>query len=480
MSELSTLKPSKVWSIFADICAVPHPSGHLEKITAFILQWAKNNNIEAKLDQADNIYLTKAATAGMENAPGVVLQAHLDMVPQKNAAVEHDFTKDPIDAYINGDWVTARDTTLGADNGIGMAMCLAVLVSDDIAHGPLEVLLTSDEETGMFGAFGLKNDLLKGKYLINTDSEDEGEVYIGCAGGVDATMSFNYTREALEKGSSFKVGVNGLRGGHSGGDIHLGFGNSNKILARFLSELNINWQLVEIEGGTLRNAIPREAHAIIHVADSDITALKDLVAKYQACIQDELNVVEKDVIFTLEAITTSLDAIANDVKERFINTLAVAPNGVERMSDEFDGIVETSLNLGIVATTDKSLTQSFLVRSLAEPSKERLMDSLRALAKLAQAKIEFSGSYPGWKPNHESKLVEKFISVYENRYNKKPKVMIVHAGLECGLFTKPYPEMDMISVGPTIMSPHSPDERVEIKTVAMFWQQLADLLASLK
>ncbi|HCU0880324.1 TPA: beta-Ala-His dipeptidase, partial [Morganella morganii] len=355
MSELSQLFPQPLWDIFAKICSIPHPSYHEEQLAAHIIEWAKEKEFHVERDSVGNILIRKPASKGLENRKAVVLQAHLDMVPQKNNDTAHDFEKDPIQPYIDGDWVTAKGTTLGADNGIGMASALAVLADDSVKHGPLEVLLTMTEEAGMDGAFGLQPGWLQADILINTDSEEEGEIYMGCAGGIDVTTTLALSREAVPAGYSiFTLTLKGLKGGHSGGDIHLGLGNANKSLARFLAghAAELGARLVDFQGGTLRNAIPREGHITLAVPADKAAQLKSLAQTFEALLREELAQKEKNLVVTLEAATAAQGVLTADVQSRFINMLNVMPNGVIRMSDVVPGVVETSLNVGVVKMSD--------------------------------------------------------------------------------------------------------------------------------
>ena len=450
MSELSQLSPQPLWDIFAKICSIPHPSYHEEQLAEYIVGWAKEKGFHVERDQVGNILIRKPATAGMENRKPVVLQAHLDMVPQKNNDTVHDFTKDPIQPYIDGEWVKARGTTLGADNGIGMASALAVLADENVVHGPLEVLLTMTEEAGMDGAFGLQSNWLQADILINTDSEEEGEIYMGCAGGIDFTSNLHLDREAVPAGfETFKLTLKGLKGGHSGGEIHVGLGNANKLLVRFLAghaeELDL--RLIDFNGGTLRNAIPREAFATIAVAADKVDALKSLVNTYQEILKNELAEKEKNLALLL-------DSVANVAK----------------------GVVETSLNVGVVTMTDNNVEIHCLIRSLIDSGKDYVVSMLDSLGKLAGAKTEAKGAYPGWQPDANSPVMHLVRETYQRLFNKTPNIQIIHAGLECGLFKKPYPEMDMVSIGPTITGPHSPDEQVHIESVGHYWTLLTELL----
>ena len=482
MSEISQLSPSAVWQFFDKICAIPHPSKHEQQLAQYIVDWATDEKLSVRCDDVGNIIIKKPATPGMENRKGVVLQAHVDMVPQKNEDTEHDFLKDPIQPFIDGEWVTAKGTTLGADNGMGMAACLAVLASNEIEHGPLEVLLTLDEEAGMTGAFGLKAGVLEGEILLNTDSEQEGEVYMGCAGGADASISFSLERDALTEGYVGKtLAIKGLKGGHSGCDIHTGRANANKLLGRFLAghanELGL--RIVNVRGGTLRNAIPREAFADIAIPHENIDRLCALFEYYQSVLKEELQAIETDLTLSVLPYDMPLLAIKAEIQKRIVATMNACPHGVIRMSDDIEGVVETSLNLGVISTEENSMTFLCLIRSLTDTAREYVESMLQSLAELASAKIVFSGVYPGWKPNPDSQIMHIFRSTYESIYGRIPKIMVIHAGLECGLFKEPYPNMDMISFGPTIQFPHSPDEKVNIATVALFWEQMTALLKAI-
>ncbi len=481
-SEISQLSPAPLWQFFDKICSIPHPSKHEEALAQYIISWAKEQGLDVRRDPTGNVFIKKPATTGMENKKGVVLQAHIDMVPQKNEDTDHDFTKDPIQPFIDGEWVTAKGTTLGADNGMGMASCLAVLASNDIKHGPLEVLLTIDEEAGMTGAFGLEAGWLEGDILLNTDSEQEGEVYMGCAGGIDGEMTFNITREAVPADYVVRqLTLKGLKGGHSGCDIHTGRGNANKLVARFLAghanELDL--RLVEFRGGSLRNAIPREAFATVAVPTENENKLAELFESYTALLSTELGKIETDIVSFNEASDNSDAAFNADSQARFIAALNACPNGVIRMSDEVEGVVETSLNVGVITTDSDKVTVLCLIRSLIDSGRSQVEGMLTSVAQLAGANIEFGGAYPGWKPDADSEIMVIFRDMYEGIYGHKPNIMVIHAGLECGLFKEPYPEMDMVSFGPTIKFPHSPDEKVKIDTVALFWEQMVALLEAI-
>ncbi len=482
MSELSQLSPQPLWDIFAKVCSIPHPSYHEEALAKHIIDWAAEQGIHTERDQVGNILLRKPATAGMENRKPVVLQAHLDMVPQKNNDTVHDFLKDPIQPYIDNGWVKARGTTLGADNGIGLASALAALVAKDVEHGPLEVLLTMTEESGMDGAFGLQPNWLQAEILINTDSETEGEIYMGCAGGIDFITTLPLQREAVPADfTTLKLTLKGLKGGHSGAEIHLGLGNANKLLARFLCEHaeKLDVRLLDLTGGTLRNAIPREAVAQLAVAADKVEAFKAAAEEFQSVIQFELAAVEKNIKLVIDAAHSDVKALSKDSQNRFLGLLNATPNGVIRMSDDVKGVVETSLNVGVVSMKEGEAEIICLIRSLIDSGKDYVVSMLTSVGQLAGAKTSPKGGYPGWKPDPESPVMAQVREIYQGLFNKTPNIMVIHAGLECGLFKKPYPEMDMVSIGPTITGPHSPDEQVHIGSVDLYWQLLTALLKAI-
>ncbi|RRS08196.1 aminoacyl-histidine dipeptidase [Pseudoalteromonas sp. J010] len=481
-TEVSQLEPQAIWKFFDQICAIPHPSKHEEALAGFIVEWAESKGLAVRRDEVGNVFIKKPATAGMENRKPVVLQAHIDMVPQKNDDTAHDFVTDPIKPFVDDGWVTATGTTLGADNGIGMASCLAVLDADDIKHGPLEVLLTVDEEAGMSGAFGLQSGWLDGEILLNTDSEQEGEIYMGCAGGVDASMTLPLEREAIPAHHQvFELSLKGLRGGHSGVDIHTGRANANKLLARFLKHhiADFDFKLIDIRGGSLRNAIPREAYAMVSFDSSKVDQFQSLVEQYETTVKQELSAIESGITFALNTIDNHHLALTTQSQSKVLALLNACPNGVIRMSDDIKGVVETSLNMGVISTSEKNLEVLCLIRSLIDSGRSDVEGMLRSLAELSAADIEFSGAYPGWKPDPNSQVLAIFRDMYESIYGEKPHIMVIHAGLECGLFKEPYPNMDMISFGPTIKFPHSPEEKVEIASVGLYWQQMKGILENI-
>lgn len=482
MQSLSQLAPQSLWQLFEKICSIPHPSHHEEALAQYIMGWAKERNLFVERDKVGNILIRKPATKGLENLKPVVLQAHLDMVPQKNDDTQHNFEKDPILAYVDDGWVKARGTTLGADNGIGMASALAALADDSVSHGPLEVLLTMTEETGMDGAFGLQPNWLQAEILINTDSETEGEVYMGCAGGVDAVTSLSLQRQALPAGyQTVQVSLKGLKGGHSGAEIHLGLGNANKLMARFLcgEAGKLGLKLISINGGTLRNAIPREANAVVAVEKDKAEALQNACNNYLKMLNNELSAVEKNISFSMSAVETQEQPLTPECQSTLLALLNSMPNGVIRMSNAIEGIVETSLNVGVVTTKGDKFTVVCLIRSLIDSGKDYVVDMLRSLSELAGAEFAADGGYPGWQPNPESAIMQLVNQTYQRLFDKTPQVMVIHAGLECGLFKKPYPDMDMVSIGPTIRGPHSPDEKVNIASVERYWQLLTAILKAI-
>ncbi len=481
MGTLSELKPANLWQLFEKICSIPHPSKHEQKISAWIQRWAKELGLSIKEDAVGNLFIKKPATAGMEDRQGVILQAHMDMVPQKNNDTPHDFLTDAIKPYIieSGDWVTAEGTTLGADNGIGLASALAVLASDDIAHGPLEVLVTIDEEAGMSGAFGLEAGWLEGDILINTDSEQEGEIYMGCAGGIDGSATFNLAFDNVPANNqAFNLSISGLKGGHSGVDIHTGRANANKLLVRFLLDASNSFdlRLTELNGGSLRNAIPREANASFVIPTEQVPALKERLAQYLITIQGNLSAIETDLDMLLISPEEFEQCWTKTVQSQILRALNACPNGVIRMSDDIEGIVESSLNLGVIHTRGKKFNALVLIRSLHDDGSLETQRTIQSVFELAGANIEFSGAYPGWKPNPESAIMKTVRDTYQELFNTVPAVMVIHAGLECGLFKTAYPHWDMVSIGPTIKFPHSPDEKIEIATVEQYWQLLINVL----
>jgi dipeptidase D len=481
--EKNELKPASVFHYFEEICKVPRPSKKEEKIIAFLKAFGEEHHLETLTDKVGNILIKKPATPGFENRKTVVLQSHIDMVCEKNSDVKHDFLTDPIETYIDGEWLKARGTTLGADNGIGVATELAILADNDIKHGPLECLFTVDEETGLTGAFALKTGFLSGEILLNLDSEDEGELFIGCAGGIDSVAEFSYKEIDVPTGYFFsKVQVKGLKGGHSGGDIHLGLGNANKILNRFLSEAfkKYDLYLCEIEGGNLRNAIAREAHAVIAIPEEQKHEIRADLNIFAAAVQAEYAVVDPDLKLIMESETTHPKAIDKDTTKRLFQTIYASPHGVFAMSQDIPGLVETSTNLASVKMKPNHIIRiETSQRSSTASSKEDIANMVRTVFEMGGAQVSFGDGYPGWKPNPHSEILEIATASYKRLFGTEAQVKAIHAGLECGLFLDKYPSLDMVSFGPTLRGVHSPDERMLIPTVDKFWKHLLDILENI-
>jgi dipeptidase D len=476
---ISNLEPKELWKHFHSLTQIPRPSKHEERIQEFMVNFGKSLGLETIKDEVGNVIIRKPATPGLENRKGIVLQGHLDMVPQKNSDKVHDFVTDPIEAYIDGDWVKANGTTLGADNGMGVASAMAILESKDIPHGPIEALFTCDEETGMTGAEGLKAGLLQGDILLNLDSEDEGELYVGCAGGLDGVFTFEFNEEAVPGGmKAFKLSVSGLKGGHSGLDINLGRGNANKILFRFLKHAQKEHRLriAFVDGGSLRNAIPREAWAIVLVPENHSEKLGKCLDYMAGVYKKELSVTEPNFSFTCAPAELPLSVIDKDTQYMLINAIYACPNGVIRLSDAMPGLVETSTNLASVKMKDGKIVISCLLRSSVDSSKDDLADMMGSVFELAGAECKFVGGYPGWKPNPDSAILTTMQGVYQAHFGKIPEIKAIHAGLECGILGGAYPHWDMISFGPTMRFPHSPDEKVHIESVGKFWKFLVETL----
>ncbi len=449
----------------------------------YIKDFAEANNIEFIVDKTGNVILRKPATSGLEDCQGVIMQGHLDMVPQKNSDKEFDFTTDPIEAYIDGGWVKANGTTLGADNGIGVAAALAIMESKDLVHGPIEALFTYAEETGMDGAFALESGLLQGDILLNLDSETLGELCVGCAGGLNANISMLYQEQSIaaEGMSAFEIEIAGLSGGHSGTDIILERGNANKILVRILKAITLEYgaMLSRIDGGGLRNAIPREACATVVVDSSKEDAMMSLIEQIAATIIDELDGVDDGLTVTTTQVDMPETIIDSQTQNNLLNAIYGCPNGVIRMSPSISGLVQTSTNLARVVSEDGSISMQALLRSSSESEKYDLAEAIRSVFELAGADVVFEGSYDGWTPNLSSAILRTTRDVYLNKYGTEPNIMAVHAGLECGILSKAYPSLDMISFGPTIRYPHSPDEKVDIESVSNFWDFLCEVLANI-
>lgn len=480
---IKDLKPSGIWNYFYEITQIPRPSKKEEKIIAYLLEFAKKHNLEVKKDDAGNVLITKPATKGKENLPTVILQGHVDMVCEKNSGTKHDFDKDPIETYIDGEWLKAKGTTLGADNGMGVAAALTILASDTIEHGKLECLFTVDEETGLTGAYALGKDFLNGDILINLDTEEEGEIYIGCAGGKITTVTFTYKKQDVPANYFwFKVQVNGLNGGHSGSEIHKGLGNANKVLNRYLWALSrkYNLALAEIDGGNLHNAIAREAYAIAGVPYGDkehvIVELNTLAPDIEA----ELKSVDPNLKMTVASTDTPAFAIDRDTTLNLLNAIYACPHGVLAMSHEIPGLVETSTNLASVKMKEgNKIVITTSQRSSTNSLKDDAGNIVNSVFTLAKAEVVHSAGYPGWKPNPDSKVLAVAKKAYKDLFGKEPEIMAIHAGLECGLFLEKYPHLDMISCGPTIRNAHSPEEQIEIASVEKWWNFLLETLKNI-
>lgn len=481
-TQLNQLTPNLLWKNFENLCNIPRPSRKEEKAIEFVINFAKHHKLEYKRDGVGNVVISKPATIGMEGKPTVVLQSHLDMVPQKNATVTHDFEKDPIQAYVDGEWVRAKGTTLGADNGIGVAAGLAILESSDIPHGPVEVLFTIDEETGMTGAINLASDFVKGRILMNLDSEDDGELFIGCAGGVNTSATFTFAPEPVEKGfKAFDIKLTGLKGGHSGVDIHLGRGNANKLMNRLLWQASREFglQIASIEGGSVRNAIPRESFATVVIPSHNEKNFLKWIEEFQQILKHELSAVDPDVKIDATNVSLPSSVIEKKIQNHFLNAMYVVPSGVIRMISEMPEVVETSTNLSIIKSADNRIEIQSLSRSSVDSAKTDLCNSMTSLYELAGAVVVHDGSYPGWKPNINSAVLETMKKIYKEKFGSFPEIKVIHAGLECGIIGDVFHGMDMISFGPTIRHAHSPDEKVNIATVAKFWIYLTEALKEL-
>ncbi len=480
--ELRKLEPICLWNKFADLNGVPRPSKKEERIIEFIKAFGNSLGLETFEDQIRNVIIRKPATPGMENRKSIVLQSHLDMVHQKNNETVFDFDVQGIEMFVDNDWIKAKGTTLGADNGIGVATIMAILESDTIPHPAIEALFTIDEETGMTGALNLKAGILKGSILLNLDTEQDDEIDIGCAGGIDVTAVGNYQMEELPADySAWRISVKGLNGGHSGMDIHKGLGNANKIMNRLLYkgfEL-FGLAVSEINGGSLRNAIPRESESIIILPKNKINDFNTAFEQLIKDIKFELKTTEPTLQIGLQEAPLPNLIMNSDSQIQLINAIYSVSNGVYRMSADIDNLVETSNNLARVIVKDGKIFIACLTRSSIESSKMDLAQALEANFKMANLQVSFSGSYPGWTPNVSSPILKVLTSVYEQLYQKKPKVVACHAGLECGILGKNYPNMDMISFGPTILGAHSPDERVSISSVQKYWRFVLEILKAI-
>ena len=477
--KIAQLNPQRLWHYFLQICKIPHPSKKEERLVEYLLDFGNKLGLETYKDETGNVLIRKPGTPGKENLQSVVLQSHIDMVCEKNSDTVHDFDKDPIVPWIDDNWVKAKGTTLGADDGIGIAAMLAILESETIPHGPLECLFTIDEETGLTGAFGIKAGLLKSRILINLDSEDEGQLFIGCAGGADTTAFFDIETESVTDHSlGYKVSITGLKGGHSGDDINKGLGNAVKIINRFLHNTTREFysEVSSIDAGNLRNAIAREGFAIVALPQEHKEAFEAYAHKFQDMLVEELHTTEPHLKFKVESCTLPGNVLAPDLEFWLLNSLYACPHGVIEFSRDIPNFVETSTNLAAVKFLKDRIQITTSQRSSVESAKKDILDMVGSVFNLAGAEVEQSTGYPGWKPNPDSLLLNICVDSYRKLFSHEPQVLAIHAGLECGLIGAIYPGMDMISFGPTIKGAHSPDERLEIVSAVKFWDLLLDVL----
>lgn len=480
---LSHLQPAHVWRFFGEIMQIPRPSKHEERISAYLQEFGRSRGLETLSDALGNVLIRKPASKGYEQSPRICLQAHMDMVCEKNGDKVFDFMTDAIEPVLDGEWLTANGTTLGADDGIGVAAILAILDDDSVEHGPLEALFTVDEETGLTGAAGLSTEWLKSDILLNFDDEDEGEYCIGCAGGIDTTVAIDYTTRPVPAGEkAYRVKVSGLRGGHSGDDINKGLGNANKMLTRILWNGTEQCQIgiARIDGGNLRNAIAREAWADIVVADASDAQWRQMVTEFAEHLQFEFRSTEPGLLVTLESIAMPDSLIDRQTQYNLLNALFACAHGVLAMSREIPNFVETSTNLASVKMDGKQIHIATSQRSSVESAKLAAAQKIESTFRMIGAHVSHGDGYPSWTPNPDSRVLKVAVDVYRRMYGKEPVVRAIHAGLECGLIGEKYPRMDMISYGPTLRGVHSPDERIEIKTVQMFWNQTLEILKELK
>lgn len=483
MNTLSQLKPQPLFNYFEEICQVPRPSKKEEKIRTYLLDFAAKHGLKSKTDAAGNVLILKPATKGMESAPTVILQTHMDMVCEKNSDKVFDFDNEPIEPMVVDGWVKANGTTLGADCGIGIAAQLAVLTSKEIKHGPIECLITVDEETGLTGAFALEKGFLSGDILLNLDSEDEGEIFIGCAGGIDTVAIFNYREEKTPANSvAYKITVSGLLGGHSGDDIHKNRGNANKILTRFLWKYTnkINARLADFNGGNLRNAIAREAFGTFTIPRAEKETMIKNFKRLEESIKSEFEFAEPKLHIDFEEVAVPEMVVDKETQLNLLNALYACPHGVLEMSSRMEGMVETSTNLAsvkFIGSNKMEVTTS--QRSEIESRKYYAAETVESVFKLAGATVTHSDGYPGWAPNPNSAVLKTTVESYKRLFGNESIVRSIHAGLECGLFLEKYPQLDMVSFGPTIRGAHSPDERLDIHTTEKFWKHLVDVLENI-
>ncbi len=479
---IQELQPSGIWKNFHSLTQIPRPSKKEAKVIAFMKQWGEDHGLETMVDDCGNVIMRKPATPGMENRKGVILQAHLDMVPQKNDGNPHDFENDPIETHIEDGWVKANGTTLGADDGLGAAAAMAVLEATDIEHGPVEALFTIDEETGMTGANLLKPGVLQGDILLNMDSETEGELYVGCAGGIDNIGTWTPSYEAVPAGMvAYKLFVKGLKGGHSGMDINLGRANANKVLntMMLMAAEKYGLRMACIDGGSLRNAIPREAMAIVVVPEAKKAEFEEYAKEYEEIVKEEFEGIEPEMAILCEPAEMPKQVIDLTTQDNLFCAIARYPNGVIAMSNDFEGTTETSSNLATIKMDEGKIVCASLTRSLVDADKDKLAAQIRKNLTDNGAEAYSTGDYPGWKPNPDSPILNTMKAVYKAKFGKEPKVMVIHAGLECGILGSKYPHWDMVSFGPTLVHPHSPDEALLIESVAPFWEFLVETLKNI-
>ena len=479
---IQELQPSGIWKNFHSLTQIPRPSKKEAKVIAFMKQWGEDHGLETMVDDCGNVIMRKPATPGMENRKGVILQAHLDMVPQKNDGNPHDFENDPIETHIEDGWVKANGTTLGADDGLGAAAAMAVLEATDIEHGPVEALFTIDEETGMTGANLLKPGVLQGDILLNMDSETEGELYVGCAGGIDNIGTWTPSYEAVPAGMvAYKLFVKGLKGGHSGMDINLGRANANKVLntMMLMAAEKYGLRMACIDGGSLRNAIPREAMAIVVVPEAKKAEFEEYAKEYEEVVKEEFEGIEPELAILCEPAEMPKQVIDLTTQDNLFCAIARYPNGVIAMSNDFEGTTETSSNLATIKMDEGKIVCASLTRSLVDADKDKLAAQIRKNLTDNGAEAYSTGDYPGWKPNPDSPILNTMKAVYKAKFGKEPKVMVIHAGLECGILGSKYPHWDMVSFGPTLVHPHSPDEALLIESVAPFWEFLVETLKNI-
>ena len=480
MSEIKNLQPECIWRNFDLLTQVPRPSGHLEKIQQFLLQFAKQAGVEAFLDPAGNVVMKKSATPGMENRKGIILQAHMDMVPQKAASSNHDFINDPIETHIDGDWVYANNTTLGSDDGMGVAAIMAIMEDKTLKHGPLNALITADEETSMVGANGLPAGELEGEILLNLDTETEGEMVVGSAGGLDVTAEIEYKEvEADATDKAVKITVKGLKGGHSGLEIGLGHANANKLMARMMVDIiaNLDARLSTWAGGNMRNAIPLLCEAVVTLPAENVEELKLMCQEYEQTFNNEYKGIENGIQVLTEDAEMPATQIPQEIQDNVVNAINACHNGVLRMIPSIPEVVETSSNLAIINIGEGKASLKILARSASESQKQYLADMLESCFCMAGMKVTLSGDYGGWDPNPDSAMIKVMSGIYQREFGTEPKVNVVHAGLECSVILSKYPGLDIVSFGPTLEHPHTPQERCQISTMPKFWRLLTCALA---